>query len=282
MVRFLASLTLAVAALAVGSASFTSAPDHQSPSLEIPVVAGIGPSSPDELTTIGEMLVTAEWFDQIFRGGPNNNEPGSRLGLEAPPREAGDRPKRASGTYRTLCVRSATDSIFPSVTPLPATASRAMPSSASTGALPVPDSSCTATPVRTWTTWSTLRAASIVVFPPRSCTGRNTSRTAPAADYLGIKKRSPDIAFTLKPRSKRSQLRTPIGRPSRPSAQLSWLQGLNADTRTRGDPSQYAGPSQYPAAVTPPCRRAVTPPCRRYDFDRTPANSSRLTVAPAG
>ena len=113
MVRFLASLTLAVAALAVGSASFTSAPDHQSPSLEIPVVAGIGPSSPDELTTIGEMLVTAEWFDQIFRGGPNNNEPGSRLGLEAPPREAGDRPKRASGTYRTLCVRVCDGFYFP-------------------------------------------------------------------------------------------------------------------------------------------------------------------------
>ena len=49
-----------------------------------------GQVSSIQVTTVGEMRDTAEWFDLIFRSTAQDNETASRLGLEAPRSEADD------------------------------------------------------------------------------------------------------------------------------------------------------------------------------------------------
>ena len=68
-------------------------------------VANGDPATPVQLTTAGEMLPTAEWFDLIFRGARQDNA--------APWNSLDHRPKRAGGTYRTLCVRLCDGFYFP-------------------------------------------------------------------------------------------------------------------------------------------------------------------------
>ena len=64
-------------------------------------------SAPLQLTTSGEMLVTAEWFDLIF------SETRKRSEAERSVRQDGDRRKSNAGTYRTLCVRLCDGFYFP-------------------------------------------------------------------------------------------------------------------------------------------------------------------------
>ncbi len=104
---------VAVVALAFAFVGRLKAPDYQSPSPEPRAVAGSEPVTSIQLKTVGEMRVTAEWFDLIFRSTAQENEPPSSLGLEPPRRVAADRPKRASGTYRTVCVRLCDGFHFP-------------------------------------------------------------------------------------------------------------------------------------------------------------------------
>jgi len=72
-----------------------------------------GQVSSIQVTTVGEMRDTAEWFDLLFRSTAQDNEPAARLGLEPPRSEADDRPKRSSTTYRTICVRLCDGFHFP-------------------------------------------------------------------------------------------------------------------------------------------------------------------------
>jgi hypothetical protein len=65
--------------------------------------------TPVQLTTTGEMLVTAEWFDLIF----NQTRQRTEAELKRPPRQDGNRRKSSSGTYRTLCVRLCDGFYFP-------------------------------------------------------------------------------------------------------------------------------------------------------------------------
>ena len=113
MFRSICALTLAAVTLSLAWAALIKPPSYQSTMLMPPVVASSGPATPVQVTTVGEMLVTAEWFDLVFRGARQDNEAASRLGLEQAPREGDDRPKRIDGTYRTLCVRLCDGFYFP-------------------------------------------------------------------------------------------------------------------------------------------------------------------------
>jgi hypothetical protein len=53
--------------------SLVKAPDYQPPTLKPLAVANDDPATPVQLTTAGEMLPTAEWFDLIFRGARQDN-----------------------------------------------------------------------------------------------------------------------------------------------------------------------------------------------------------------
>lgn len=110
MFRFLRVLALSMMVLPLAWAALLRAPDQRSPSLDPPVIARNDPATL-ELTTTGEMLVTADWFDPIFRG-RQDNELVSQDGFE-PASPRGDRPKRSGGTYRTLCVRICDGFYFP-------------------------------------------------------------------------------------------------------------------------------------------------------------------------
>lgn len=106
MFRFFGALALAALSLPLAWAALLKTPDHQSPTLEPPAVANSDPATPVQLTTTGEMLVNADWFDLIFRGAGQDNEPAPRPRYD-------DRPKRTAGTYRTLCVRLCDGFYFP-------------------------------------------------------------------------------------------------------------------------------------------------------------------------
>ena len=109
MIRFHGNRTLAIV---VAWAALLVVPDYQSPPLE-PAVAGGGPANPDQLTTVGEMFVTAEWFDLIFRDTHQRNEQASRRGSELTPSQGDNRPTRTGGTFKTLCVRLCDGFYFP-------------------------------------------------------------------------------------------------------------------------------------------------------------------------
>jgi Protein of unknown function (DUF2865) len=98
MLRFFGRLTLAVAAIPLAWATLLG---HQPPTPEPRAVASSGPAAQAQVTTTGEMLVTAEWFDRIFKGMSQEDE------VPIP------RPKRLGGTYRTLCVRLCDGFYFP-------------------------------------------------------------------------------------------------------------------------------------------------------------------------
>jgi Protein of unknown function (DUF2865) len=106
MLRFFSGLTLAAVTFALAWAA-------RSPPLQPPAVTSITSATPVQLVSTGEMLVTAEWFDLILRGTRQDNEPAPPSRLERLPRQDDDRPKRSSGTYRTLCVRICDGFYFP-------------------------------------------------------------------------------------------------------------------------------------------------------------------------
>jgi Protein of unknown function (DUF2865) len=106
MLRFFSGLTLAAVTVALAWAA-------RSPPLQPPAVTSITSATPVQLVSTGEMLVTAEWFDLILRGTRQDNEPAPPSRLERLPRQDDDRPKRSSGTYRTLCVRICDGFYFP-------------------------------------------------------------------------------------------------------------------------------------------------------------------------
>ena len=98
MLNLLGRLNLGVIALALPWVAPLKAPHYQSPSLEPLAVVRSGPANAVQITTVGEMLLTQEWFDLIFRGGvPQDN----------------DRPKRTAATYGTVCVRLCDGFSFP-------------------------------------------------------------------------------------------------------------------------------------------------------------------------
>jgi hypothetical protein len=100
MYRFFLGLTLSIVVLGLVWAA-------QSSVLERPQVSS--GASETQITTTGEMLVTAEWFDLIFRETRQRRE----VELKRSARQGGDRRSRNSGTYRTLCVRLCDGFYFP-------------------------------------------------------------------------------------------------------------------------------------------------------------------------
>lgn len=98
MLRFLGRPTLAAATIALAWGTLL---DHQPPTPEPHAVASSSLAAPAQMTTAGEMLVTAEWFDLIFKGMRRQDE------TPIP------RPKHVGGTYRTLCVRLCDGFYFP-------------------------------------------------------------------------------------------------------------------------------------------------------------------------
>ena len=65
MLRFFGRLTLAATTIALAWGTLLS---YQPPTPEPRAVASSGPAPPAQVTTTGEMLITAEWFDLIFKG----------------------------------------------------------------------------------------------------------------------------------------------------------------------------------------------------------------------
>jgi len=101
MYRFFLGLTLSIVVLGlVWAAQFST--------LGRPGVSSSASETPVQTTTTGEMLVTAEWFDLIFRETRQRSEAEKRS-----VRQDGDRRKSNSGTYRTLCVRLCDGFYFP-------------------------------------------------------------------------------------------------------------------------------------------------------------------------
>jgi hypothetical protein len=100
MYRFSLGLILSIAVLGMVWAA-------QSSTLGRLGVSSRASEAPVQTTTVGEMLVTAEWFDVIF------NETRKRSEAERSVPQGGDRRKRNSGTYRTLCVRLCDGFHFP-------------------------------------------------------------------------------------------------------------------------------------------------------------------------
>jgi len=83
--------------------------EAQSTPPERPEVRSSASDTPVQLTTTGEMLVTAEWFDLIFNETRKRSEAGSKRSV----RQDGDRRNGNGGTYRTLCVRLCDGFYFP-------------------------------------------------------------------------------------------------------------------------------------------------------------------------
>jgi hypothetical protein len=104
MFHFLRGLTLAAMTLALAAPALLQPQRYQSPK-EPPAAPSGSPATPVEVTTTGEMLVNAEWFDLIFRDA-------ARARNEAP-QPSLERPRRTGGTYRTLCVRLCDGFYFP-------------------------------------------------------------------------------------------------------------------------------------------------------------------------
>jgi len=101
MYRFFLGLILSIVVLGLVWAAQFSA-------LGWPGVSSSASETPVQMTTSGEMLVTAEWFDLIFRETRQRSEAEKRS-----VRQDGDRRKSNSGTYRTLCVRLCDGFHFP-------------------------------------------------------------------------------------------------------------------------------------------------------------------------
>jgi hypothetical protein len=102
MYRFFPGLALSIVVLGLMWAA-------QSTTLERPRVRSNASETSVQLTTAGEMLVTAEWFDLIF----NETRKRSDAELERSVRQGGDRRNSIGGTYRTLCVRLCDGFHFP-------------------------------------------------------------------------------------------------------------------------------------------------------------------------
>ncbi len=102
MYRFFPGLALSIVVLGLMWAA-------QSTTLERARVRSNASETSVQLTTAGEMLVTAEWFDLIF----NETRKRSDAELERSVRQGGDRRNSIGGTYRTLCVRLCDGFYFP-------------------------------------------------------------------------------------------------------------------------------------------------------------------------
>ena len=102
MYRFFLGLALSIVVLGLVWAA-------QSTTLERPGVSSSASETSAQLTTTGEMLVTAEWFDLIF----NETRKRSDAELKRSVRQGGYRRNSNGGTYRTLCVRLCDGFYFP-------------------------------------------------------------------------------------------------------------------------------------------------------------------------
>jgi hypothetical protein len=102
MYRFFFGLTLSMMVLGLVWAA-------QSMTLGWPGVSSSASETPVRVTTTGEMLVTAEWFELIF----SETRKRSEAELKRSVRQGGDRRNSKSGTYRTLCVRLCDGFYFP-------------------------------------------------------------------------------------------------------------------------------------------------------------------------
>jgi hypothetical protein len=102
MYRFFFGLTLSMMVLGLVWAA-------QSTTLGWPGVSSSASETPVRVTTTGEMLVTAEWFELIF----SETRKRSEAELKRSVRQGGDRRNSKSGTYRTLCVRHCDGFYFP-------------------------------------------------------------------------------------------------------------------------------------------------------------------------
>jgi hypothetical protein len=102
MYRFFFGLTLSMMVLGLVWAA-------QSTTLGWPGVSSSASETPVRVTTTGEMLVTAEWFELIF----SETRKRSEAELKRSVRQGGDRRNSKSGTYRTLCVRLCDGFYFP-------------------------------------------------------------------------------------------------------------------------------------------------------------------------
>jgi hypothetical protein len=102
MYRFILGLVLSIVVLGLVWAT-------QSTTLERPGGSSSASQTSAQLTTTGEMLVTAEWFDLIF----SETRKRSDAELKRSVRQGGDRRNSKSGTYRTLCVRLCDGFYFP-------------------------------------------------------------------------------------------------------------------------------------------------------------------------
>jgi hypothetical protein len=100
MYRFFLGFTLSIVVLGLVWAA-------QSTTLGRPGVSSSASETPVQMTTTGEMLVTAEWFELIF----SETRKRSDAELKRSVRQGGDR--RNSRTYRTLCVRLCDGFYFP-------------------------------------------------------------------------------------------------------------------------------------------------------------------------
>jgi Protein of unknown function (DUF2865) len=102
MYRFFFGLTLSMMVLGLVWAA-------QSTTLGRPGVSSSASETSVQVTTTGEMLVTAEWFELIF----SEIRKRSEAELKRSVRQGGDRRNSKSGTYRTLCVRLCDGFYFP-------------------------------------------------------------------------------------------------------------------------------------------------------------------------
>jgi hypothetical protein len=102
MYRFFLGLTLSMVVLGLVWAARSTTPEQAG-------VSTSAPETPAQMTTTGEMLVTAEWFDLIF----GETRKRSDAEMKRSVRQGGDRRKSNSGTFRTLCVRLCDGFYFP-------------------------------------------------------------------------------------------------------------------------------------------------------------------------
>ena len=145
----------------------------------------------------GKMRVNAEWFDLIFRGPRQDNAPAPRPRLKRPKR-TGWNYEWTGGTYRTLCVRLCDGFSFPiSYSTLrerfAADAKQCEQRCPSRSRLFVHRN-----PGEDVDDMVDLDGRRYRNLPLHSCTKLNTSRIAPVAATLGMRRHLPGIARTLK------------------------------------------------------------------------------------